>query len=176
VSNSLGSFLCQEFIVTHSVPPPSLPSGPQLDHRNLELHCLLLGDDATRILFVEIANTKPVSALKEAIKEKKLSLHHIDADALTLWKVSIPVNDGFKENVRKVQLRDEKALSPVDKLSDVFSDVPARRHVHMLISVTGEYYSFLCCDELESLHDFLLQIRLHTLPQISNNVILCIYM
>ena len=127
--------------MTHSVPPPSLPSGPQLDHRNLQLHCLL-GDDATQIFSVEIANNKPVSALKAAIKDKKkLSLHHVDADALTLWKVSIPVNDGFKENVRKVRLRDEEALSLVDALSEVFSDVPARRHVHIMLAPVTEHLS-----------------------------------
>ena len=109
-------------------------SGPQLDHRNLELHCLLLGDDATQFFFVEIANTKPVSALKDAIKDKKkLSLHHVDADALTLWKVSILVNDGFNQNVKKVELRDEEALSPVDRLSKVFFVQPKDGHLHIIV-------------------------------------------
>ena len=36
------------------------------------------------------------------------------ARSLVLWKVSIPVNDGFKENVRKVDLRDEDTLENVD--------------------------------------------------------------
>ena len=121
--------------MTHSVPPPNLPSGPQLDHRNLELQCLLLGDDVTQIVFVEIANTKPVSALKQAIKDRKPSIRHVGADALTLWKVSIPFNDGLKENVRKVQLRDEEALSPLAELSDVFPGVPARRHVHIMLTL-----------------------------------------
>jgi len=127
--------------VTHSVPPPNLPSGPQLDHRNLELQCLLLGDDVTQIVFVEIANTKPVSALKQAIKDRKPSIRHVGADALTLWKVSIPFNDGLKENVRKVQLRDEEALSPLAELSDVFPGVPARRHVHIMLTLATEHLS-----------------------------------
>jgi hypothetical protein len=127
-------------IVIPSVSPPSLSPGPRL-HHNLELNCFVVGDDATHIFSIEIANIKLVSALKDAIKvKKKLSLHHVHADALTLWKVSIPVNDDFKENARKVELREEEALSPVDPLSDVFEEMPARKHVHiMVIPDPGEY-------------------------------------
>jgi len=58
------------------------------------------------------------SLLKEAIKDKKqVALEHVDADALQLWNVSIIVDDGFKENVSKVELRDEEELSPVKTLS-----------------------------------------------------------
>jgi hypothetical protein len=47
--------------------------------------------------------------------------------------VSMAVDDVFKENVKKVELRDEEALSPVDELSDVFSEVPARRHLRIIV-------------------------------------------
>ncbi|KAF8326121.1 uncharacterized protein EI90DRAFT_2820492, partial [Cantharellus anzutake] len=64
------------------------------------LNCWVLGDDASRVFPVEISNAKPVGALKEAIKDKKkVTLQHVDADALTLWNVSIPVDDGFEEKV-----------------------------------------------------------------------------
>ena len=49
--------------------------------------------------------------------------------SLVPWKVSIPVNDGFKENVSRVELKHEDESSPVDTLSDVFSEVPARKHL-----------------------------------------------
>jgi hypothetical protein len=119
--------------VTHSVPTPNLPSGPQLDHRNLELQCLLLGDDATQIIFVEIANTKSVSALKEAIKDRKPSLRHVDAGALTLWKVSIPLDCHLQQSLANINLTDETSLSSVDDLSDLFSDVPPRKHLHIIV-------------------------------------------
>ena len=84
--------------------------------------------------FVEIANTKPVSALKDAIKDKKkLSLHHVDADALTLWKVSFPVNHNFQQNLANIDLTDETSLSSVDDLLDVFSNVPPRKHLHIVV-------------------------------------------
>jgi len=53
------------------------------------------------------------------------SLEPVDVFALKLWKVSIPVNDGFKENARKVERRDKEAFSLVDPLLDVLTDPPA---------------------------------------------------
>ena len=62
-----------------------------------------------------------------------MALEHVDADALRLWDVSIAVDDGFKENVSRVELKDEEELSPVDALSDVFLEVPARKHLHVIV-------------------------------------------
>lgn len=128
VSGSHGIFLCPSLAVIHPVPPDllSLPI--------LELNCFVQGDDASQVFPVKIANNKLVSALKEAIKDKKKpALDHVDADSLKLWKVSIPVNDGFKENVSNIELRDKEALSPVQELSDIFSGVPTRKHVHIIV-------------------------------------------
>jgi hypothetical protein len=114
----------------HSVPSPSLPSVPIL-----VLNCFIQGDDASQIFSVEIANTRLVSALKGTIKDKNTeSFHNIDARSLHLWKVSIPVDDSFKENVINVELRDGEALSPVDRLLNVFSGQP--QDGHLLIIVT----------------------------------------
>jgi hypothetical protein len=98
VSGSYGIFLCPSSTVIHSVPPPSLPSVPIL-----ELNCFLQGDSASQVFSVEIANNKVISALRETIKDKKKhAFEHVDADTLVLWKASIPVNDGFNENVSNV--------------------------------------------------------------------------
>jgi hypothetical protein len=114
----------------HSVPHP----GTSLDHPILELNCFVHDDDPRHVFPVKIARTESVGTLKKAIKEeKKVALEHVDADALRLWKVSIPVNGGFKENVSRVELKDEDELSPVDTLSDVFSEVPARKHLHIIV-------------------------------------------
>ena len=48
----------------------------------------------------------------------------VDSCSLTLWKASILVNNGFKETVRNMELRDEEALSSVEELLDIFSTVP----------------------------------------------------
>ena len=114
----------------HSVPHP----GTSLDHPILELNCFVHDDDPCHVFPVKIARTESVGTLKKAIKEeKKVALEHVDADALRLWKVSIPVNDGFKENVRKVELRDEDALSPVDRLSKVFLGQPEDGNLHIIV-------------------------------------------
>jgi Crinkler effector protein N-terminal domain len=71
--------------VIHSVPPPSLPSGPQLDHHNLELNCFIFDEDPSQVFPVKITNTESVGTLMKAIKEeKKPALDHVDADPLTL--------------------------------------------------------------------------------------------
>jgi hypothetical protein len=108
---------------------PSLPSVPIL-----ELNCFIQGDDATHIFPVKIARTDSVGTLKRAIKEEKqVALEHVDADALKLWTVSVAVDDRFKENVKKEELRVEEELSPVDPLSDVFKETPAQKHVHIIV-------------------------------------------
>jgi hypothetical protein len=100
---------------------------------NLELNCFVHGDDPRNVFPVRIARTDTVGMLKKAIKEeKKVALEHVDADVLKVWKVDVAVDDGFTENARQVELRDEKALSPVDPLSDHFTDRPAQKHVHII--------------------------------------------
>jgi len=77
--------------------------------------------------------TESVGTLKKLIKEeKKVVLEHIDPDALKLFKVSIAVDAGFKENVGKVELRDEE-LSSVVRLSKLFAVDPEGGHLHILI-------------------------------------------
>ena len=55
----------------------------------LDLFCWVQGESHSHAFSVEIPETKTVSALREAIKEKKkVTFKNVDADALTLWKVS----------------------------------------------------------------------------------------
>jgi len=100
-------------------------------YNTLELNCLVSGDDPNHIFTIEIADTKNVSALKKAIKiEKQLAFQHIDADTLILWKASFPVNESLEENLRNFV--GEKPLSPVNKLSKVFSNVHDT-HLHIVV-------------------------------------------
>jgi hypothetical protein len=107
--------------VIHPVPPPSLPSVPIL-----KLNCFVQGDEPSHVFSVEIASNKLVSALRHAIKDKNPSSFQ-DVDARSL-RVSIPIDDGLKENVSNVHV-----LSPVDQLSDVFSNVLIQKHVHIVV-------------------------------------------
>ena len=114
----------------HSVPHPGTP----LDHRILELNCFVHDDDPRHVFPIKIARTESVGTLKGSIKDDNPETFcDVDARSLVLWKVSIPVNDGFKENVRKVELRDDYALSPVDRLSKVFSGQPEDGVLHIIV-------------------------------------------
>jgi len=134
---------CLSLILIHSVPPPNLPSVPIL-----KLNCFVQGDDRNQIFSVEIANNKSISALRDAIKEKKKpQLDHVTADSLHLWDVSIADDDdGFEEKVSKV-VREQTKLSPVDQLSDVFSGELVRKHVHIVVKSPriGEWKQLVSC-------------------------------
>jgi len=120
-------YLFTTLVATHLNPPSE--SQPQLN-----LNCLVLGDDASHIFPIEIAEYKTVGALKDDIKDKKKhAFQHVDADTLVLWKVSIPVSRSLTENLSKHDFLDEGSLLPVEELSDVFSDSPARRHLHIVV-------------------------------------------
>ena len=100
----------------------------------LDLNCFVLGHGASHIFPIEIAENKTVGALRKAIKdEKEHAFPHIDADTLVLWKVSIPVSRSLTENLGKLDFVDEDSLLPVEELSDVFSDSPVRRHLHIVV-------------------------------------------
>jgi hypothetical protein len=108
----------------------------------LDLNCLVLGHDTSRILPIEIAERKTVGAHRKAIKdEKRHAFQHVDADALVLWKVSIRVNQNLTENLSKLDFVDDGSLLPVKRLSGVFSDQPEDEHLHIVVRVppAGEY-------------------------------------
>ena len=83
----------------------------------LNLNCLVLSHDASHIFPIEIAESKTVGMLKDAIKDKKRpALDHIPADTLVLRKISIPVNRNLTENLSKLDFVDEGSLLPVKGL------------------------------------------------------------
>jgi hypothetical protein len=102
----------------------------------------VFGEDPNSIFPVEIAATKTVGALKDAVKEKKQPvLNHIAASALALWKVVIPDNDSLKMNISKLVLVDEESLSATSELSEFFSETPIRKHLHVVVKArtAGEF-------------------------------------
>jgi len=100
----------------------------------LQLNCWVFDDDVSQVFPVKIANTESVGTLRDAIKDKKkLSLHHVDSDALALWKVSFPVNHNLQQSLANLDLTDETSLSSVDDLVELFSEVPPRKHLHIVV-------------------------------------------
>jgi Crinkler effector protein N-terminal domain len=106
------------------------------DAKFVELNCLILGDDESRIFVVKIEKTKTIASLKDSVKRKKSqSFHGIDANTLDLWKVSIPVNKHFGDVMADLglQLEMKGRLSPVCDVAEVFGDTPRRKRLHIVV-------------------------------------------
>jgi hypothetical protein len=130
-----------------SASHPNLPSEPLL-----QLNCLVLGDDPSHIFEIKMQRTESVSALREAVKEKKSSWDGVDADSLVLWKVSITVDQSLDKKLGELHLVDEGSLSPVVKLLKVFTDAPEEEHLHIVVKrPPGECKRLLTMADLTTL-------------------------
>ncbi|KAG0298955.1 hypothetical protein BGZ97_003929, partial [Linnemannia gamsii] len=90
---------------------------------NTPLTLFCLDGEATSDAFpVEIEASKTIGDLKELIKTKKTNdFQNVDADKLTLWRVSIPDDDDDDEISILLDTRPEKKkLKATTKLSKVF--------------------------------------------------------
>jgi hypothetical protein len=54
-----------------------------------------------------ISPTEPVSALEDAIKDKKPTLYDIPADVLNLWKVNIDVHEDPEGFLSRLELTED---------------------------------------------------------------------
>lgn len=116
--------------IFHSVL--STPPAPA----TIELNCLVLGHPSDRIFPVKIALNESVGSLKYAIKEKKKpAFDHIPADILVLWEASI--SNRFSQQELEGLCEDNfdhvRSLSPMDRLSKVFSGVPKEGQIHIFV-------------------------------------------
>jgi hypothetical protein len=136
----------------------------------LKLFCWVRGNAHGQPFPLDIVDTRTVGDLKEAIKEKKkVAFKHVDADTLTLWKVSTPIsasrrhcelmlamrlwqvslkynlNEGSGGPLERLELTDGiegvRELSPLERLSDAFPDALKDNHVHIVVEcpITGEF-------------------------------------
>ena len=113
----------------------------------LELNCLVLGDQRTHIFPVKIAETESVGSLKKAIKEENPHLfNHVDARDLALWKVSEVVDENLERNLKEANFLEKESLSPVDKLSKVFPNLPVEGCLHIVVGPPhdGKLLSWSC--------------------------------
>lgn len=118
----------------------------------LKLLCYVKGKHYNHTFPVEIGKEKWVANLKKAInQEKRPDFNHITADSLVLWKVSIPHNPNLTDNINNLSLVNNNgslqvsmahpnnehflSLSPVHKLSKVFSEPLIEEHVHLIVKM-----------------------------------------
>ncbi|KAG0247856.1 hypothetical protein BG011_000804, partial [Mortierella polycephala] len=99
----------------------------------LTLFCLVEG--GTVPFSTDISPTRTIDHLKKLIKtEKAVEFSDVDADQLTLWHVSIPVDLVKKNDVILFDAIDTKQeLMPTDDLSDVFVEKPPKKTIHIIV-------------------------------------------
>ncbi|KAF9899215.1 hypothetical protein EC991_009285 [Linnemannia zychae] len=99
------------------------------------LNFLCLVDDESTSFPVEIEPTKTIGDLKDAIKAKKINdFSDVDADELTLWRVSIPLvakKDRKDISLSDVPLKEE--LDETDDHSDVFPVKLPEKTIHIIV-------------------------------------------
>jgi hypothetical protein len=111
----------------------------------LTLFCYIINTNHGSEFRVNISITETVGDLKVAIwKKTPNTLKHLDADHLSLWKVSISSSKGFEERahsyVDKFHRNGDRPLRPTWMLSDYFdADYWQKSHkydtVHVLVDV-----------------------------------------
>ena len=91
----------------------------------ITLLCLVHGESSEDVFPIDITKNKLVGHLKQQIhKECHPQFEHIEAVELTLWLVSIPINDdaSFQSLVLNDQDNHIQKLSPARKISKIFSE------------------------------------------------------
>ncbi|KAG0277855.1 hypothetical protein BGZ96_002685 [Linnemannia gamsii] len=112
----------------------------------LTLFCLVDGESTSSAFPVKISPEDSIGDLKELIKTKKTNdFQDVDADKLTLWRVSISVahdnnddNDDDDEDLPilldNVLKNDKKRLKAVtQKVTDIFGYGPAENTIHIIV-------------------------------------------
>jgi len=114
----------------------------------ITLFCSVHGESRRDVFEVTMEN-KSIAALKETIKTKRpRDFADINANELTLWKVSIPMNKDTDAVLDDLVLEnnDEKGIRelefPSDDIFDVFevdSEKFVRKNIHVIVQppVTG---------------------------------------
>jgi Crinkler effector protein N-terminal domain len=107
---------------------------------NLELNCLVQGDNVQGIFIVRVNPSEAVYDLKKAIqRERKDVFEDVGAVKLMLWKFSVPIDDGLGKAICD-NLAHEEQLGPL-RLSKVFPIPPPPEHVHIVIKGQRSYFA-----------------------------------
>jgi hypothetical protein len=103
-------------------------SGPQI----YKIFCIFEGRRTP--WSVKIENDKSVDDLKEAIKNKKSKvLADVDADDLTLYRLDIREDEQLVENIQQEMSKNPTLLFTSMKMTDLYSEGPPERSVHILV-------------------------------------------
>jgi hypothetical protein len=105
----------------------------------LDLNCLVHGNDSSRVFTISIAESKNVSALQQAIMEaNKNTFADVDAHALEIYKVSLP--DDYDLHAKLLHFRPRHdpdnsvhhLNSPMKPLKAVFEHL-VKENIHLIV-------------------------------------------
>ena len=108
------------------------------------LTCSILGPDVSRVFPVVISSAKNIGQLKNAIKEKKRKLDHIDADELDIWKVSKPAQPSAPSATFRTYFQPPTPFSEVtigDQLKGVMDggNIPGAQKLQATVLVSSHF-------------------------------------
>ncbi|KAG0326402.1 hypothetical protein BG004_002987, partial [Podila humilis] len=107
-----------------------------MTHMLLTLFCLVDGETTYDAFSVEIDTSETVDHLKNVIKSKKINhFSHVNADKLSLWRVSIPIPEDYDEIPILLNdvTGDKKKLGPMTRLSEVFPKEIPEKTIHITV-------------------------------------------
>ncbi|KAF9314061.1 hypothetical protein BG003_004554 [Podila horticola] len=101
----------------------------------LTLFCLVDGEATSTAFSIKIPSNDTVDDLKKLIKvEKANDFSDIDANQLTLWRVSIPVVTANRNKpINLTEIDSITELDPTDDVSYVFTDQPPKKTIHIIV-------------------------------------------
>ncbi|KAF9167590.1 hypothetical protein DFQ26_003933 [Actinomortierella ambigua] len=103
----------------------------------LTLFCLVDGEATSNAFSVKAPSSGTVDDLKKLIKaEKAISFSDIDADELTLWRVSIPASEDDDETsilIDNIISDHKKKLNPLTRLTKVFPEELPEETIHIIV-------------------------------------------
>ena len=109
----------------------------------LNLFCVVDGQSTSNAFPLTVSPVDTIGGLKELIKAKKANdFQDVDADKLTLWRVSIPITKDNKHKPINLNESDSPTeLDPTDELSDVFEDKPPKKTIHVIVQRPSPLHS-----------------------------------
>ncbi|KAI7819293.1 hypothetical protein BC939DRAFT_505810 [Gamsiella multidivaricata] len=116
---------------------------------NITFFCLVEEDPAAKAFsFKNIPSSDTIDDLRKRIKaEKANDFHDIDANNLTLWRVSVPLTDDEEElPIILDTLNEKKKLRPTTRLSKVFTEEPSEEVIHIIVQLPPPEFLKRCLD------------------------------
>ncbi|KAF8921659.1 hypothetical protein BGZ58_004055, partial [Dissophora ornata] len=105
----------------------------------LTLNCLVEGDPISKVFALTASSTETVGQLRSSIhRSKPVWFKDLEAEDLTLWRVSIPDTDDDDDDEAPILLnivltKDKKKLKATRELSEFYTATPPKKTIHIIV-------------------------------------------